>query len=511
MIPTIEPTPLEPRSFTITPRKDRRASLSPDLRESFLATGAAGAQLDRLFQAGAMCVTTGQQPGLLTGPTLTIHKAMSAVALARQCEAKLQCPVIPVFWVAGDDHDFAESNHLHLLSPNHSVERIELRSRASDAPATPLYREPVGPEIQRVFEEVRLHTPDTEFRTPLLERFSKHYQPDTDLASAFGGILAELLGELGLVVFLPTTARAKQLAAPWLMVALEKAGEIDAALAQHTAALATRGFDTPVTLRSGETVVMIEGALGRDRLIMADDGYQTRRSKEIMTPDELMSVVAKAPTRLSPNVLLRPVIEAALLPTVAYVAGSTEASYIAQASPLYEIMGVTPQAVLTRWSGRVIENRVQKTLERFGLSADDLNSPNGQVESRIASQEIPEDARVALEELRKAVGSRFPLLLAAANDIDPTLIKPIQAAEQTMLNQVGNVEKRLVAHLKKRDETAIRQVAAARNALFPNHQPQERVLNPIHYLVRYGEDYLTGLRAACETWANGLESTTGAS
>ena len=150
-------------------RDTRTPSLSPDLRSAFLAHGAAATGLDHLFAGDAVCVTTGQQPGLFLGPMFTIYKAFSAVMLARKLAERLERPVIPVFWVAGDDHDFAEANHLYMLDLSNNVQELKLPDRGPSAPLTPLYKEPLRSEIEGVLASIVAATPDTEFRPSVLQ------------------------------------------------------------------------------------------------------------------------------------------------------------------------------------------------------------------------------------------------------------------------------------------------------------------------------------------------------
>ncbi|MEJ2237902.1 MAG: bacillithiol biosynthesis cysteine-adding enzyme BshC, partial [Gemmatimonadales bacterium] len=345
-------TDLGPRpAFDVRKTAERRAlEIDPNLRAAFTARGAAEANLGRIFTDGALCVTTGQQPGLLTGPLYTIYKALSAAALAHVMQRLLQQPVVPVFWVAGDDHDFAESNHLHLLTMANTVERLTLRERDQAAPQLPLYREELGGDIERVLETVAKETPDTEYKAETIDWLRRHYRPETDMASAFGHALAELLGRHGIVVFNPTHPEAKRVMAQWFVRALEDAGDIDAALAVYARELGTRGSPVPIEVGDGATTVMIESRLGRDRLIMNGDHFVARRSGEEWSVDELRGLARSEPQRLSANVLLRPVVEAAALPTLAYVGGPGELNYLPQADPIYEALDVEPQERVARWA-----------------------------------------------------------------------------------------------------------------------------------------------------------------
>lgn len=503
---TFDPTPLGP-----LPPLDwrtiagaRRHALDPALHPAFLARDLAEGNLDRLFR-GALCVTTGQQPGLLTGPMFTLFKALSAVTLARALERRLEEPVVPVFWVAGDDHDFTEANHCFVLNRQGQVERLELRHREEAAPLTPLYREPVGPEIADVLERVRAATPESEFRPAVLAWLERHYHPEADLASAFAGALAELLGPSGLVVLLASHPAAKRAMGPWLVRAVSRAADLDRALAERARSLEAEGWPVPVPVGGGATTVMIEGRLGRDRLMLHDGRLTARRGGEAWEVTELAELVRREPERFSPNVLLRPVIEAAILPTLAYAAGSGELAYLPQSDPIYRTLGVHAQARLPRWSARVIEARVEKVLHKYELTAEALEQRSGQLETELLREELPVEAREALQALRQTLDREYLRLLPAASQVDPTLRKPIESARNAALAGVADVEKRLLSHVKKQSDIAASQLVRARTSLFPLGRPQERVLGTVSFLVRYGPGFVNAALAAATQWAASLE------
>lgn len=505
-----EPTPIAGAVASLAAAPDADpVRVLPELRPAFLAHGPAVANLERLFTPGAFAVTSGQQPGLLTGPLYTIYKALTAAALARALEQRLARPVIPVFWVAGDDHDFAEANHCHLLTAGNEVHRLTLRERDPAGPLTPLYREPVGEDIGRVLDAVAQGLPETEFRGSVLDWAARHYRPDATLADAFATALAELLAEFGVVVFRPTHPAAKAAMGPWVIAALERAAELDAALAARARELEALSGQAPVSVGEGATAIMLEGPRGRDRLMLDGTGFVTRRGGERWSLKDLAGLAQHEPQRLSPNVLARPVIEAALLPTLAYVAGPGELAYLPQATPIYRLLGVRPQVPLPRWSGFVIEPRVAKVLEKYRLRPADLNRPEGQLEAALVQSDMPAAAAQSLTSLRRAIEDEYDRLTEAAVTIDPTLKKPVQSAKHQALGSLAEVEKRLLSHLKQQNETLLIQLTKARRNLFPLGQPQERVFTVLTYLVRYGPEFLRGAYAACERLATHLAAVTG--
>ncbi len=466
----------------------RGVTVDPALRPAFVADGPAGERLDLLLSGRALCVTTGQQPGLLTGPLFTVYKALTAIALAESLEPAIERPVVPVFWVAGDDHDFAEANHLHFLRLDNEIDRVELRARDTDDPLRPLYREPLGPEIASVMASLVTHTPETEFRTGVLAWLERHYRTENDFASAFAGAVADLLGPLGLVVFRPTHRETKRVMASHLLTALDQASALDGALAQTAQDMERAGHRAPVHVGDGASLVMVEGLLGRDRLVVDGMRFTARRSGESWDLDQLRRVAEEEPTRLSPNVLLRPVVEAAILPTLAYVAGPGELAYLPQCAPVYELLGITPQTPVPRWSATIVEQRVQKVLDKYAISLEALG--RGDLEATLARDDMPAEATAALHAITEALEHEYGRLEQAAIEIDPTMKKPVQHARNSALSGVRGIEKRLISHLKKQNEIVAQQVAKARNNLLPNGQPQERVFTVAPYLIRYGPQFL---------------------
>ncbi|HET9709418.1 MAG TPA: bacillithiol biosynthesis BshC [Gemmatimonadales bacterium] len=472
MIPRIVATPIAARTHSL-PAPGAPRAVAPAVLEATLP----GPGRDRLAAGPTLAVTTGQQPGLFTGPLYTIYKALSAIALAARLERERNVPVVPVFWVAGDDHDFHEGNHATLLNSAGEPLTVVLRERPADAAAVPLYRERCGPEIAGALDQVRQGTPDSEFKEAVLDWLAAAYRPDATLADAAAGAIQALLGPLGLAVVRPYAASMKGAMAPLLVRALG------------------------ATLDDGLSPVLIEAAQGRDRLRPEGDAFVTRRTGERFTKAELERIAGDAPQRLSPNVLLRPVIEAALLPTVAYMAGPGELEYFPSAAPLYRALDVSPQTALPRWSGILVEARVDKVVEKHGLKMDDFAAPPGAVEGRLVRDQLPPEVAETLENLKEEIRSAYGRVSDGARRVDPTLERTVESARNAALGGMQDIEKKIVAALKRANETLIGQLSRARAALFPSGQPQERVLTYASMAIRYGPALLTALADEVARWA----------
>ena len=494
------PTPLDP-PLVLPPV--RAGGLDPALEPAFVPSAARDAALARLREPGALAVTSGQQPGLFTGPLYTVHKALSTAALAQVLQRQWGRTVVPIFWIAGDDHDFAEASEISWLTADGTLTSAFLPPRPPEAPLTPMYRQPLGEAVAAALDALGSSLPTSEFRDETLAWLARHYRPEATVAAAFAGAMAELLAPAGIVCFDSSHPAAKRVAAPLILRALERAAEIDDDLERQSEALGDSARTSGVVLGDGAALVMLEGGQGRDRLVAADGGFVTRRAKERFDLPALRRIAEAEPTRLSPNVLLRPVIESALLPTVAYLGGPAELRYLTLTPPIYRRLGVEPQRPLPRWSGVLVEPRVDRILEKFGIELEELLAPAGALESRLVRSQLPPEATGALESIRAAVEMGYEALERSAAEIDPTLVRPMQGARHQALSGAQDVEKKLVQHLKRRQETELSQIARARTAVYPGGKPQERVLTAAPFLARYGPALMTDLSDAIETWYAG--------
>jgi len=462
VIPRIVPTPLGPLPAAA---KRPPARVVAEVLDAVLP----GPGRDRLASGEVLVVTTGQQPALFTGPLYTVYKALSAIALARRLERERGVPVVPVFWVAGDDHDFQEANHAAFLNTAGEALPIVLRERPADAPSLPTYQEPCGPEVTAALEQLRAGTPETEFKSTVLDWLGAAFTPEASLADAAATALQALLGARGLAVLRPYQESFKRAMSTYVLRA-----------AEHT-------------LPDGLSPVLVEASLGRDRLKPEGSGYVSRRSGDRYSRADLERIAGEQPQRISPNVLLRPVVEAALLPTVAYLGGPGELAYLPEAAALYQALGIPVQTPVPRWSGVLVEARVDKVLERYRLGVQDFAGTPGPLETRLVRDTLPGPLGSAMAELRQSLGTGFERLAKEVKGIDPTLERTVETARNAALGGTQEIEKKVLASLKRNNETLVGQITRARAALYPLGEPQERVLTYASFAIRYGPSLLDGL------------------
>jgi bacillithiol biosynthesis cysteine-adding enzyme BshC len=429
------------------------------------ATGAAADRLERAAQSG-VAVTTGQQPGLFGGPLYTWWKAYSALALANELEKKLKRPVVPIFWAATDDSDFDEASYT-IVPTADGAERIEITS--DSASGTSLSDIPVG----RIDDQLaRLeHSAGSAPNVKVIDAVRRAYRSDNTIGGAYVALLRELLQPLGIAVLDASQASVRTTAFPLLRKALERSEEIEDALSSRSRELKAAGHSQQVKLVKGRTLVFGDQSGRRDRIRMRD------------VTDTLSEAT---PGSLGPNVLLRPIIERSIVPTVAYVGGAAEIAYFAQTAAVADALDAPQPLVVPRWSGMVIEPRIGKILERYSLSPEDFRDPHA-VESRIARDSLPPELRERIRELEKSIKDSTEALTRTegADLVAPSVLEGMRHGA---LHRVERLERRFAASVKRRGNEALRDAGIARGSLYPSGSPQERALNIVPLLARHGDD-----------------------
>ena len=371
---------------------------------------------ERLLLPHAVAVTTGQQPGLFGGPMYTLHKAVAAAALAAALERAWQRPVVPLFWLAGDDHDWSEATRTTWWRGDAQLVSHSLPPRAADAIQLPMSRELVGREVLRARDLLAADLAPGAPRDFTLDWIDRHWRPGMTLHSAFAEGMTELLEPLGIACIDPTAAAFKRGQVPMLRRALVESSHLDEILA----ALPDAG--TGISAGDGSTLVFMEGSAGRDRLVREGAHFVTRRSAERFSESELLELLDHSPQLFSANVLLRPVVEAALLPTAAYVAGPGELRYLTgQAAALYQPLAVPAQPAVPRWGGVVVDATTERLLERLGLNASQVLMDDGSLAREVLRKDLPEGAVEALDQLHRDIDRAADHLKRAGNEIDPVL------------------------------------------------------------------------------------------
>ena len=472
----------------------RRESVSAILdrqNKSWDASPQTLANIER-FRRGAAAVVTGQQVGLLGGPMFAIYKALSAVKLAEQ-STSAGVDAVPVFWLATYDHDLAEVNHVSMPGPDGLLRTLTTSSH--NIPGAPVSEVRLGEEIRPVVEEAAALLGDSE-ATQLLR---ESYRPGESLGTAFARFYAHLFAAWGVIVLDASDPELHRVAAPIYRAAVQQASEIADALLARGQALEAAGYHQQVKVTSSSVLLFTLQNGARTPIQRRANGSATEfviageSVTEKLSSAELLDRIATAPENFSPNVLLRPVVQDYLLPTLAYAGGAAEAAYFAQAGAVYEnILGrVTP--IIPRFSAPLVEPKVQRWLRQYDLSVLDTFREPPALRHTLAARTLPADLLAAFARAKQSVDDSFSSLHEALAKLDPTLVEASQTGASKIHYQLDRLRERAMAAELRRSEVVSRHAEALSSALYPEGALQERGVAGVYYLARHGNELLKNI------------------
>lgn len=453
------------------------------LAPAFQATGTAARRLERVATGGGVVVTTGQQPGLFGGPLYTWFKAMSALSLAGELELRTGVPAATVFWAATDDSDFAEASETTVSVPGGAeVIRIDRPGGEAHVPMSLVPLGDVGAQLEALTRAC-----GSASNGAALDAVRSAYAAGATVGSAYVRLLRSLLEPVGVAVLDASHPAVRAAGSPVLRHALARADALETELKQRATVLKKAGYRAQVAHVAGRTLVFRSTGAGRERV----------RTKEAAATRE------DAASDLSPNVLLRPVMERAVLPTVAYVGGPAEVAYFAQVSAVADTLEAKRPLIVPRWSGVIVEPQIRKILQVIGADVDDFADAHA-VETRVTREQLPKGLAKALETARARVGEALDELEKADGSAGVLPPAVVEGSRHQLLHKLDRLERRYVAATKRKGSELLTDVATARGSLFPNGKPQERSLNVIPFLARYGDDLWDGIRARTREHAASL-------
>lgn len=441
----------------------------------------AAERLARFVEEGGAMVTTGQQAGLFTGPLYTIHKILTAIRLAAALEEALGIIVLPVFWSASEDHDFAEANHADVVDGAAKTRRLAVA--ATDPRPLPMSEMRLGADASNVSGELREVLASLGCTTDHLTEFLEPYQPGQTVAEAFRGTIERLFAGFDLLVTEASDPHVKQGSIAVLRGAVEDAAEHERLIRERTAEMEAAGYTAPVTVMPDAANVFFHGPEGRERLARDGDGWTVPEARMRFTTEEIAARMREAPSAFSPNVFLRPVVESAVFPTLAYVGGPAETAYFAQIGPLFRAYGIRPPVAYPRLSVRLVPQDVAEKARALEVTDEELRLPEHEQVAAVARRRLPAGVNERLHTLRAALVDGFGDLMDAGKEIDFNLDVALGARRNRALLEVAEAERKILAHFKKADPGIARDLPFVRNHLAPRGTPQERVLNVFPYLA----------------------------
>ncbi len=467
-----------------------RAQVVEILREqnrNFGADASVMRNLDRLA-AGALAVVSGQQVGLFSGPSYSFYKALTAVRAAQHL-SDTGAETVPIFWLATEDHDLAEVDHTFWLGHGPRLERVALEAAK-------------GATGRRVGEILLGEASDREARTAaealagpaakeVGEALAVAYNPENSYGLAFGKLLARMLAGRGLILLDPLDARLHRLGIAVYRRALAESEALTDALLKRNKELERAGFHAQVKVTERSTLLFLNVDGQRQALRRRNHGFAA--GAQTFSMDELAKMLEQAPELFSANVLLRPVLQDALLPTAAYVGGPAETAYFAQAEVIYRRMASRMPAILPRAGFTLVEPPVARLMKKYSLTFEEILRGRQFVRRKMEREYLPAGLAKKFSAGEKEVQKLLRGLRAPIGKLDKTLLGALSTAERKMLYQFGKLRGKAGRAQNTRTGLLDAHERILLDALFPHHGLQERSLNLLPFLARNGMTLLDEL------------------
>jgi len=442
------------------------------------------------LRGGASAIVTGQQVGLFGGPLFSLFKALTTVKLAHEAtNGGSDC--VPVFWLATADHDLAEINHVSVLGTDGSLHKLTSPTQgAHDAPVGAVT---FGAEIEEVVETAAGWLGDSEATRFLRES----YRPGETFGSAYARLFSRLFADWGVILLDGSDPEVQQIAQPVYVAAIERAAELDDALLARGKELETAGYHQQVKVTPSSTLLFMLRNGARTPIHRRSNGMSAETDfligDKTILQAELLRRFSSDPHLFSANVLLRPVVQDYLLPTLAYVGGAAEIAYFGQGAVVYQaLLGrITP--ILPRFSATVVETKPQVLLERYGLTLPDIFRGPELLRESLAARALPADLQSAFDQAGTSLKKSLAAIQLPLERLDKTLVEAAANAGSKMQHQLEQLRSRAARAELRQSEVLVRHAELLSNALYPSKVLQEREIGGIYFAARHGAQLLQDL------------------
>lgn len=453
----------------------------------------------RLALPGTAVIATGQQACLFGGPLYVAYKAAAAVKVAKRIEESLGRPVVPVFWVASDDHDFAEIRSVSVLDEQGQIRTVRYSPLLEPA-GQPSSRIRLDETIAATLADLADALPKSVHRDALLERLATFYAPGETMASAFARLLSFLFP--GLVVLDPSDPALKALMAPVLRRELVEASPTSRFAREVGERLRAKGYHQQFPVRDGFLNLFVYADGARRSLASANGSVEIRGVGRRLSKEDAVTLLDKDPGAWSPGALLRPLAQDLILPTIAYVGGPAEIAYHAQIGPSYAHFAIPRPVLVPRPSLTLVEPVTARTLEAEALQMTDLQADLDGLLSRWTKESYPE-VEAAFARAREGLTREMKDVESVLGALDPTLRAAADAALGRALHPINTLHEKATRVLKKRDQSRSERIRRTRDVLFPGGMLQERGLGFVSFVARHGEALLGEIVERMDPWARG--------
>lgn len=451
------------------------------------AWGAAPAALEnceKLQRRDCLAVVTGQQAGFLGGPLYTALKALHAVLLARAYEEVLARPVVPIFWLEIEDHDLDEISRLVIRDRDNGLHDLHLE--LPPAANRPVNRIPIGDAAALAFARLADVWPKTEFSEALFTLLARSYAPDDTLPDGFARLLAALLSPHGLVLADPSHHLFKRRAAGVFATEIESSLSAAPAFISHQARIGELRYHTQVQASADRLNLFLLDGDTKYRVARAGDHFTTGDPAEIIAAEDLLAVAESEPERFIPSVLLRPLVQDTLFPTLAYIAGPGEVAYFAQLKPAYDQFGVPMPLIVPRAGATLLGGAARRSMNAYRIEAAEMFQPAADLVRHIVAEHVPGDAGKLFDWTRSEIVASLDRLKTELEAGDGGFAQAVDAAREKVEYHLGKLQERYLKELERRNETLVRRIEALAALVFPQGKLQERSYTIAEFINQFG-------------------------
>lgn len=430
--------------------------------------------IERLGDPQCFTVTTGHQLCLFTGPLYFIYKIFSTINLAKELNQLFpKCHFVPVYWMAGEDHDFAEINHFRLFGKNLVWETDQ--SGAVGEFSTK--------GLESTYEKLAEVLGQSEGVEELKSLFKAAYLSHPSLAEASRYLVNELFGDYGLVTVdgQDKKFKAQFKAQFWKDLKTNQAHDLVSASNTKLQAL---NYSVQVNPRRINSFYTIKGL--RARIEKEGEKYKVIGTELNFSEEELRSELEAHPEHFSPNVVLRPLYQQHILPNLAYVGGPGELAYWLQYRDLFREFQTFYPVLVPRNFVTIFEKPILDKLSKLGFTTETIFHEEKELINALLNRM---ENKPGLDAHYQSLEALYNEVAATLSKVDKTLESSAKAEMQKALSGLNGLEAKLTRALKQKSETEINQIKNIRQKLFPENEPQERIENFSSFFLKYGREF----------------------
>jgi bacillithiol synthase len=481
------------------PRKEI-ASILRRQNESYRGDSETLRQIDELEKPDSVAILTGQQVGLFTGPIYTIYKALTAIHISEELR-KREIRAVPIFWMDTEDHDLQEVSHCTVLTPLSSIQTIDYRTalfKEASMPMLSVGSLPFPETIEPVVRDYLGHLPDSIQKREVQSLLESTYLPGSTFALSFARLMMQLFRGFGLVFFDPQDIEAKRLTSKVIQKTLHNATTSYSALKQRDQELSVAGFHSQVSVGENSTVLFFHAEGERRALERHPSGFGLKNSGRAFSLRELLDYSDRNPELFSPNVLLRPLIQDHLFPTVAYVGGPAELAYFAQVEVLYTLFERPMPIVWPRNGFTLLDPEIAGEMDRLGIEVQDCFQGTQHVLEKMIRDSRFSVTMAHIEELNEHLDRTLTEIRPEMQATESPLAQALDTAQRKILHNMHHLKAQIIRLGGKQDSSVLNAVNLLSNHCYPNQNLQERELNILHFLARHGYSLLDTIHNAIE-------------